>query len=143
MKNNIEENLEKEENREIHKEKWEKRNHGSIWPLILIFIGTVFLLNNFGILPVDIWERIFDFWPLLLILIGVRIILGKSPFSNTIILIIGLIFIAFILVFSISLVNPVFDQWLKVQFPFWSTLEGIIRIPKNSSMFEEPSSAVY
>jgi uncharacterized membrane protein len=39
--------------------------------LILILIGTIFLLRNLGLLPVEIWSV---FWPSLLILLGIYLI---------------------------------------------------------------------
>jgi len=39
--------------------------------LILILIGTLFLLQNLGLLPVGIWSI---FWPSLLILLGIYFI---------------------------------------------------------------------
>ena len=43
-------------------------------PLILIAIGLLFLLNNFGLLPIDLWKL----WPLILILIGLELILARG-----------------------------------------------------------------
>ncbi|MFQ6054488.1 MAG: LiaI-LiaF-like domain-containing protein [Methanosarcinales archaeon] len=42
------------------------KRSGITFPLILITIGVIFLLNNFGFIPYDIW----DLWPLILIIIG-------------------------------------------------------------------------
>ena len=39
--------------------------------LILILIGTLFLLRNLGLLPVEIWPVL---WPSLLILLGIYLI---------------------------------------------------------------------
>ncbi len=37
------------------------------WGLVFILLGGLFLLNNFGVITIDIWKVI---WPLLLILLG-------------------------------------------------------------------------
>ncbi|MBI4294744.1 MAG: hypothetical protein HY669_01090 [Chloroflexi bacterium] len=45
------------------------------WPvaaIILIGLGILFLLNNFGVLS---WG---SFWPLILIIIGVALLVGRS-----------------------------------------------------------------
>ncbi len=39
---------------------------GYFWPLFLIFVGTLILLVNLGILPPDTWR----FWPIILIIPG-------------------------------------------------------------------------
>ncbi len=56
-------------------------SHGNafpIWAFILIVVGIVLLLNNFGFLPWGVWGTLWRFWPVLIILIGVNIIWGRS-----------------------------------------------------------------
>lgn len=43
---------------------------GVFWPLLLIALGLVFLLSNFGIVTGVSWLAVASLWPLLLILIG-------------------------------------------------------------------------
>jgi len=46
---------------------------GSIfWGIVLMFLGAVFLLANFGIL-ID-YAHIFDLWPLIIIVVGVKLL---------------------------------------------------------------------
>jgi hypothetical protein len=47
-----------------------------VWPLILITLGVLFLLGNFGIIG-NVGEFIGQWWPLILILIGLEILLGS------------------------------------------------------------------
>lgn len=47
------------------------------WPLLLITIGLVFLLVNFGFIPGVTALQLVGLWPLLLILAGVDIALGR------------------------------------------------------------------
>jgi len=42
------------------------RKDFALWPLILIFIGLVFLLNNLGVIDYGIGKL----WPVILILVG-------------------------------------------------------------------------
>jgi hypothetical protein len=50
---------------------------GLFWPLLLIVIGLVFLLANFGLIaPVSVLS-ILGLWPLILILIGIDIAIGR------------------------------------------------------------------
>ena len=64
-----------------------------VGPAILITLGIVFLLNNFEILPWDIWLSLWKFWPVVLILVGVEILLGKNASVKTFIILGGLIFL--------------------------------------------------
>ena len=58
-------------------EKREGRRSGIVGPVILIGLGTVFLLNNLGILSWSIWDVVFRLWPVLLIAVGLDILIGR------------------------------------------------------------------
>ncbi|TAF44688.1 MAG: hypothetical protein EAZ51_05405 [Sphingobacteriales bacterium] len=47
------------------------------WGIILIFFGTILLLENFNIIEFY-WSQIWRFWPVLLILVGINTITAKS-----------------------------------------------------------------
>ena len=46
-------------------------------PLILIFVGGVFLLQNAGILPASVWGDLWRLWPLVLVLAGLEMLIGR------------------------------------------------------------------
>jgi hypothetical protein len=50
---------------------------GLFWPLLLITIGLVFLLVNFGLIPGVNALALLNLWPLVLILAGVDIAIGR------------------------------------------------------------------
>jgi hypothetical protein len=50
------------------------RHPSTLWAALLIIIGALLLLNNFGLLPFDLGAA---FWPLLLVLAGVWILVGS------------------------------------------------------------------
>jgi hypothetical protein len=53
------------------------RRRGSVvWPLLLIAVGSIFLLQNLGVMPGNLWGQIWRLWPLALVLIGVELLLG-------------------------------------------------------------------
>jgi len=47
-----------------------------VWPLILITLGVLFLLGNFGIIS-DVGDFIGKWWPLILILLGMEVLIGS------------------------------------------------------------------
>lgn len=48
------------------------------WPVILIGVGVIFLLNNLGVITGSPWEVIWRLWPALLIALGVEILIGRT-----------------------------------------------------------------
>jgi hypothetical protein len=50
---------------------------GLFWPLLLITIGLVFLLVNFGFIPGVTVFSLLGLWPLLLVLVGVDLAIGR------------------------------------------------------------------
>ena len=87
-----------------------------IGPAILISLGAVFLLNNFEILPWDIWLSLWKFWPVILILVGVEILMGKNASIKTFVLLFGLIFLVPILLsYNPISNNPLATDELKIE----------------------------
>jgi hypothetical protein len=50
------------------------RRGGVVGPLILIFVGGVFLLENTGYLPPNAWLSLWRLWPLVLVLGGIELL---------------------------------------------------------------------
>jgi hypothetical protein len=87
-----------------------------IGPAILISLGAVFLLNNFEILPWDIWLSLWKFWPVILILVGVEILMGKNASIKTFVILFGLIFLVPILLsYNPISNNPLATDELKIE----------------------------
>jgi len=51
--------------------------------LLLIFLGAIFLLNNFGYIGWDIWFTLLSFWPLFLIALGLLIMFKSNLLIQT------------------------------------------------------------
>lgn len=50
--------------------------------LLLITIGIIFLLLNYGYLSWSLWVRVIDLWPLILVLAGIGLLFNRRiPFS--------------------------------------------------------------
>jgi hypothetical protein len=71
------------------------RYRGSlVWPIILIALGIIFLLNNLGMMTGDIWDTILRLWPVLLIAIGIDGFLRRGGLvGSTLIIAVGIVFI--------------------------------------------------
>jgi Domain of unknown function (DUF5668) len=50
---------------------------GVFWPLLLIAVGLIFLLQNFGFISGVSWRAVASLWPLLLVLIGLDIAFAR------------------------------------------------------------------
>lgn len=83
------------------------------WPIFLIVLGILLLLNNLGILPWSIWSNLWKFWPLILILFGLEMLLGKGRLTNVLITLIGLS----LLLVIVTLTIPEFGQWVTHTLP--------------------------
>lgn len=84
-------------NEEINSQ--DRHQSGGLGGLILIFIGVVFLLNNFGVLSWEIWNTLWRFWPVILILGGLEILFGKSKLASLIVAIIAIAAITYFLLY--------------------------------------------
>ena len=58
-------------------DKRDTRRGGLIGPVILIGLGSVFLLINLGVLSWSVWTVIFRLWPVLLVAAGLDLLLGR------------------------------------------------------------------
>jgi hypothetical protein len=99
---------------EDHRHHHEQKGLGAIF---LIGIGIIFLLNNFGLLPINVWQILFRLWPVFLILAGVRILAGKSRSAELIVTILGLIVVTCIVMYGLSSTNPQFNRWWQSRMP--------------------------
>lgn len=91
------------ESREERRFRFHHHHHGSLtWGLVIIVLGIMFLLSNFGALPPVVWLQVLRLWPVLIILIGVETLLGHSEVSEIIsslfalmifVIILGVVFI--------------------------------------------------
>ena len=59
--------------------------------LVLIALGTLFLLQTLNVVPWDVWGSIWRFWPVFLIAIGVNLLFGRRSPLIAGLLIVGLL----------------------------------------------------
>lgn len=86
-----------------------------IWGILLLFIGGVLLLDNFGIINFY-WRNVWDFWPVFLIIIGVNILFNRNNSQLGNILSIGILLVTLTFLFfrGQSHQRPIFGwYWSK------------------------------
>lgn len=60
------------------------RRQGLVGPVILISLGTVFLMSNLGLLVINVWEVVLRLWPIVLVAFGLDLVIGKRSLIGSI-----------------------------------------------------------
>lgn len=64
-----------------------RQNRSSfLWPILLILVGVVFLLNNLGFIDSVTWDSIWRLWPLIFIAIGLDGLVRRSEIVGPVIM---------------------------------------------------------
>jgi hypothetical protein len=80
---------------EEHTERPPRRRGSLVGPAILIGLGIIFLLNNFGWLSWSVWETILRLWPVLVIAGGLDLLIGRrSAWGSVVALVLTLVVLA-------------------------------------------------
>lgn len=74
------------------------RSNRLIPGIVLVLLGTVFLLRNYGLVDIH-WSNIFHLWPILIVIAGVNMIFANNNAPWAIALKIGVIVVGFGLLF--------------------------------------------
>jgi hypothetical protein len=108
------------------------RRTGFVGAVVLIGLGTVFLLGNLGYLMIGSWEIIWRFWPVLLLALGLDLIIGRrSAWSALAGVALGVLLIGAII--YISVIQP-FTTTPGDAYSFTQDLTGA----KRAEIFLEP-----
>ncbi|MCX2575796.1 LiaF transmembrane domain-containing protein [Pedobacter sandarakinus] len=81
-----------------------------IWGILLLFIGGVLLLENFGIIEFY-WRNIWGFWPIFLIIAGLNILFNKNNSQTGSIISIGVLVVALSVLFVKGQQAPERGSW--------------------------------
>ncbi|MGI6103008.1 MAG: LiaI-LiaF-like domain-containing protein [Patescibacteria group bacterium] len=81
--------------------------------LILIALGTIFLLSNFGYLPWTVWLTLWRLWPILLILFGLQLLLGRSLVARWVTALISLLILTSALLYAVANVHAPARTWIR------------------------------
>jgi len=81
-----------------------------IWGILLLFIGGVLLLENFGVIDFY-WRNIWHFWPIFLIIAGIHILFNKNNSQTGHIISIAVLVIALSFLFYKGQQPPERNSW--------------------------------
>ena len=70
-----------------HKPEPRRERSSFVWPIILIVIGVVFLLDNLGLLGRHLWDNIWQLWPILLVAIGLDSLFRRNEIAGPVFMI--------------------------------------------------------
>lgn len=81
-----------------------------IWGIILLFIGGVLLLENFGVIDFY-WRNVWSFWPVFLIIAGLNILFNRNNSQTGSIISIGVLVVALSFLFYRGQQVPEHSYW--------------------------------
>lgn len=86
------------------------------WPVLLIGIGVILLLQNLGVLSWSSWTTLWRFWPLLIILLGLDVLIGRRSSAGSVVsaLLIVLLVAAVAFVLAVGPDIPELAGWAQV-----------------------------
>ncbi len=94
-------------------------------PILIVILGIIFLLNNFGILPWELWSNLWKFWPILLILFGVETLVGRqSSFRGLGFLLFLIFLVPVFLILNPFTGNPLATKSLDLDEPLANLTRG-------------------
>ena len=87
--------------------------------LILIALGIIFLLTNFGLVSWSIFGFLWHFWPVLLILAGLKMMTAGSQIGRLLVEIVAVFAVAYILLYALFITSPVMHNTLRSFSPYF------------------------
>ncbi len=58
------------------------QHRGMVWPIILILVGVVYLLNNLGLIDAPTWQSIWQLWPVIFLAIGLDSLIRRKEIAG-------------------------------------------------------------
>lgn len=81
-----------------------------IWGILLLFIGGVLLLDNFGIIEFY-WRNVWNFWPVFLIILGINILFNRNDSQTGNIISLGILLVTLSFLFVQGQNKPDHNVW--------------------------------
>lgn len=109
-----------------------KRYRGFSCGFILIALGFILLLNNFNILPWEVWSFLWRLWPVFLVLWGLEILFGEAIAGEVILSLLTLGVVIFIIVQLVANYNGAFRNWMQKHLPWMPMYQQMFYNPQNN-----------
>lgn len=109
-----ENNKDQKEKVEIKERRNPPKSH--VGGILLVVIGLILLLNNFGIISWSVWDILWKLWPLFLILWGVEALLGEDLAGRIILVLLSLALAIFLILQILSLYNFPIGNFIQPYF---------------------------
>lgn len=87
--------------------------------LILIVLGIIFLLTNFGLVSWNIFGFLWHFWPILLILAGLKMMVSGSRLGRALIEVVAVLVVAYIMLYALYTTSPTMRDALRSFAPYF------------------------
>lgn len=110
-----------------------------IWGVVLLFIGSVLLLDNFNVIEFY-WSNVWKFWPVFLIIIGVNILFNRNNSQTGNIISLGIVVVTLCFLFVKGQDKPEGRWWSNVRDNIHIDMddEDSQNVGTNKSSFAEP-----
>lgn len=105
---------------------------GSVFGLLFILGGLVFLFNNIGYISWDFWFYVKPFWPVILVLVGIKLLLGRNWFSSFFTFIVGLAIFTAVIVYGLVRSNSFLANYIPPE--AMNSINNFEQMPFNQFM---------
>lgn len=114
------------------------------WALVLIALGTIFLLENLELLDFS-FSRLWKFWPLILIYLGIKTVSGESKQASLITFVLGLVLVGWLIAAGLKegKTDSTDDsEEESTEESFFDEFEGDIQLERNATLSDEAKNPV-
>ncbi len=87
--------------------------------LVLILIGGLFLLHNFGWVDWAVFGFLWQFWPVILILLGLKLLSAGSYLGRQLVGIAGTLLVVYLFLYAVYATSPVSRDILAPLAPYF------------------------
>ncbi len=94
--------------------------------IMIVSVGILILLNNFGVVPWSFWSHILHFWPVIIVLTGLDILSGNKWQFRLLSTAIGIIILFFVFLYGLTASDFETRSFLFENFPMWKRIYSSI-----------------
>lgn len=115
------------------------------WAIILIALGTIFLLENLDLMDFS-FSRLWKFWPLILIYLGIKTVSGESKQASMITTVLGLVLLGWLIAEGLrtgkTTSNGEEEEEETTDESFFEDGDGSVQLERNATLTPETTNPV-